>query len=92
VAARGLDVEELAAVFNYELPTDTDTYTHRIGRTAGRAAGACRPPTRNTGGACSRRLRLLRSRRHASWMHPAGRRSDHRGTRSSFHRLELLYV
>jgi len=36
VAARGLDVEELAAVFNYELPTDTDTYTHRIGRT-GRA-------------------------------------------------------
>lgn len=34
VAARGLDVEELAAVFNYELPTDTDTYTHRIGRTA----------------------------------------------------------
>jgi ATP-independent RNA helicase DbpA len=34
VAARGLDVEDLAAVFNYELPTDTDTYTHRIGRTA----------------------------------------------------------
>ncbi|WP_337052428.1 ATP-dependent RNA helicase DbpA [Pseudoxanthomonas sp. USHLN014] len=34
VAARGLDVEDVAAVFNYELPTDTDTYTHRIGRTA----------------------------------------------------------
>lgn len=34
VAARGLDVEDLAAVVNYELPTDTETYRHRIGRTA----------------------------------------------------------
>ncbi|WP_295925993.1 ATP-dependent RNA helicase DbpA [uncultured Xanthomonas sp.] len=34
VAARGLDVEDLAAVINYELPTDTETYRHRIGRTA----------------------------------------------------------
>ncbi len=36
VAARGLDVEDLGAVVNYELPTDADTYLHRIGRT-GRA-------------------------------------------------------
>ncbi len=36
VAARGLDVEDLAAVINYELPTDIDTYQHRVGRT-GRA-------------------------------------------------------
>jgi ATP-independent RNA helicase DbpA len=36
VAARGLDVEDLAAVINYELPTDVDTYKHRVGRT-GRA-------------------------------------------------------
>jgi len=34
VAARGLDVKELACVVNYELPTDSDTYLHRIGRTA----------------------------------------------------------
>ena len=34
VAARGLDVHELEAVVNYELPTDTDTYVHRSGRTA----------------------------------------------------------
>ncbi|NIK01008.1 ATP-dependent RNA helicase DbpA [Xanthomonas cannabis] len=34
VAARGLDVEDLSAVVNYELPTDTETYRHRIGRTA----------------------------------------------------------
>ena len=36
VAARGLDIDELATVINYELPTDPDVYTHRIGRT-GRA-------------------------------------------------------
>ena len=36
VAARGLDVEELAMVINYELPTDSESYRHRIGRT-GRA-------------------------------------------------------
>jgi len=36
VAARGLDIEDLGAVANYELPTDPDTYLHRIGRT-GRA-------------------------------------------------------
>jgi ATP-independent RNA helicase DbpA len=36
VAARGLDIKDLAAVINYELPTDPDVYLHRIGRT-GRA-------------------------------------------------------
>ncbi|QQP96128.1 ATP-dependent RNA helicase DbpA [Lysobacter enzymogenes] len=36
VAARGLDVEDLGAVVNYDLPTDPDVYVHRIGRT-GRA-------------------------------------------------------
>src|SRR5690606_12076686 len=36
VAARGLDVEDLGAAVNYELPSDVDTYLHRIGRT-GRA-------------------------------------------------------
>ena len=34
VAARGLDVEELALVINHDLPADVDLYTHRIGRTA----------------------------------------------------------
>ena len=34
VAARGLDIKDLAAVINYELPHDSDTYVHRIGRTA----------------------------------------------------------
>ena len=36
VAARGLDVENVEAVFNYDLPQDEESYVHRIGRT-GRA-------------------------------------------------------
>ncbi len=36
VAARGLDIKDLGAVVNYELPPDPDIYLHRIGRT-GRA-------------------------------------------------------
>src|SRR5439155_7042866 len=36
VAARGLDIEELPYVVNYELPTVPEAYIHRIGRT-GRA-------------------------------------------------------
>ncbi len=36
VAARGLDIKNLSAVINYELPFETETYIHRIGRT-GRA-------------------------------------------------------
>ncbi len=36
VAARGLDVNNLSHVINYNLPDDTETYTHRSGRT-GRA-------------------------------------------------------
>ena len=36
VAARGLDIKEVAMVINYDLPRDTAHYTHRIGRT-GRA-------------------------------------------------------
>lgn len=34
VAARGLDVKELAAVINFELARDPETHIHRIGRTA----------------------------------------------------------
>ena len=36
VAARGIDVEDVDAVINYEVPTSNEYYTHRIGRT-GRA-------------------------------------------------------
>lgn len=34
VAARGIDVGDVEAVFNYDIPTDDEYYVHRIGRTA----------------------------------------------------------
>lgn len=34
VAARGIDVADIALVVNYDLPDKTETYVHRIGRTA----------------------------------------------------------
>ena len=33
VAARGLDVEHISHVINYDIPEDPDVYTHRLGRT-----------------------------------------------------------
>ena len=42
VAARGLDVERISHVLNYDIPYDTESYVHRIGRTgrAGRTGDA----------------------------------------------------
>ena len=42
VAARGLDIDEVDVVFNYDLPQDPEDYVHRIGRTgrAGRSGRA----------------------------------------------------
>ncbi|MEM9908023.1 MAG: DEAD/DEAH box helicase [Cyanobacteria bacterium P01_D01_bin.44] len=42
VAARGLDVDRITHVVNYDVPYDTETYVHRIGRTgrAGRTGNA----------------------------------------------------
>jgi ATP-dependent RNA helicase DeaD len=42
VAARGLDVERISHVVNYDIPTDAESYVHRIGRTgrAGRSGDA----------------------------------------------------
>ena len=42
VAARGLDVERISHVLNYDIPNDTESYVHRIGRTgrAGRSGEA----------------------------------------------------
>ena len=42
VAARGIDVDRISHVVNYDIPYDSETYTHRIGRTgrAGRSGDA----------------------------------------------------
>ena len=91
VAARGLDVERISHVVNYDIPTDTESYVHRIGRTgrAGRSGDAISFVT-------PRERYLLRSiekttrqqltemqpaHRRGRQRHPAGslRRRDHRG-------------
>lgn len=55
VAARGLDVERLSFVVNYDIPYDAESYTHRIGRTgrAGRLGVALTL-------VCPREVRILR--------------------------------
>ena len=40
VAARGIDVDDIDIVFNYDIPSDEEYYVHRIGRT-GRAGKRC---------------------------------------------------
>jgi len=42
VAARGLDVDRISHVVNFDIPTDTESYVHRVGRTgrAGRSGDA----------------------------------------------------
>jgi ATP-dependent RNA helicase RhlE len=43
IAARGLDIEEISHVINYDLPNEPESYVHRIGRTAraGSDGNAC---------------------------------------------------
>lgn len=59
VAARGLDVDDLEVVFNFDLPNDAEDYTHRIGRT-GRAGRSGRAVTFVSG----REIYMLQSMIH----------------------------
>ena len=54
VAARGLDIDQLPLVVNYELPTNAEDYVHRIGRTG--RAGASGEAVSLVDGAEERRL------------------------------------
>ena len=52
VAARGLDIDTVTCVVNYDLPQSPEDYVHRIGRTgragrSGRAISFCHPADRN---------------------------------------------
>ncbi len=57
VAARGLDVDRISHVINYDIPHDTESYVHRIGRT-GRAGAALRARLRIPFAGAIGRLRL----------------------------------
>ena len=64
IAARGLDVEGITQVVNYDIPHDPDWYVHRIGRT-GRAG------TRGWPSPSIRRMRHAGSRTwRRSWTSP----------------------
>jgi ATP-dependent RNA helicase DeaD len=56
VAARGLDVERISHVLNYDIPYDTESYVHRIGRTgrAGRRARRSCSSRRASAACCAR--------------------------------------
>ncbi|HLC47027.1 MAG TPA: DEAD/DEAH box helicase [Candidatus Nanoarchaeia archaeon] len=52
IAARGIDIDEITHIINYELPHEAETYVHRIGRTArasaeGDAISFCSAPERD---------------------------------------------
>lgn len=52
IAARGIDVDDISHVFNFDLPTEAETYVHRIGRTgragaSGQAVSFCSEEERN---------------------------------------------
>ena len=52
IAARGLDVEDISHVINYDLPDTAETYVHRVGRTGratacGKAISFCSPEQRD---------------------------------------------
>jgi ATP-dependent RNA helicase DeaD len=61
VAARGLDIEQLSHVFNYDVPSNPEAYVHRIGR-VGRAGRAGIVVTL----AEPREVRMLRNIEHAT--------------------------
>ena len=58
IAARGIDIDELTHVINFDLPDQAENYVHRIGRTA--RAGAAR----RAGRANRRTRRRTRSRQN----------------------------
>lgn len=41
VAARGLDIDDISHVFNFDLPPDPEVYVHRVGRTARAGKNGC---------------------------------------------------
>ncbi|MGG4456199.1 DEAD/DEAH box helicase [Brevibacillus porteri] len=94
IAARGLDVEGVTHVINYDLPNDVDSYIHRVGRTGragqkGKAISLISPRQKNLMGRFAKATkasieeRLLQEGRHLD----AGRRQ--RAEEREAHFIEL---
>jgi len=69
IAARGIDVDGITHVINYDLPMEIDNYVHRIGRTAragasGIAISFCSPEERGLLTSIERLIRLQLEQRH----------------------------
>jgi ATP-dependent RNA helicase RhlE len=63
IAARGIDIDKITHVFNYDIPNIAESYVHRIGRTAragneGQAFALCAPEERSFLTAIERLIRL----------------------------------
>ncbi len=59
IAARGIDVDNISHVINFDMPGDPETYIHRVGRTgragnSGKAVSLCQPEERRLVGAIER--------------------------------------
>jgi ATP-dependent RNA helicase RhlE len=69
LAARGIDVDGISHVINFELPDDSESYVHRIGRTgrasaSGIALSLCDPGERDQLGRIERLMRRRIPVRH----------------------------
>ncbi len=87
IAARGIDVDDVAHVVNYELPHEPETYVHRIGRTGragqtGAAVSFCDADERSRLVAIERLLKRSIPARNEAPAMPAGE-GDGGSTRSS---------
>ncbi len=94
LAARGIDIDGISHVINFDLPMDPESYVHRIGRTAragesGSAISFCsaeeRPLLQRIERVIRRRVPVIgeEPRRSAEIAHHAPRASDHRPPRGA---------
>ncbi|CAF0728009.1 unnamed protein product [Rotaria sp. Silwood1] len=65
VASRGLDIQDITVVFNYDLPKSMEDYVHRVGRTgrAGKTGYAISLVTRENWGSAGRLIKILEEAR-----------------------------
>ena len=80
IVARGIDIEDIGLVLNYDVPHDPEDYIHRIGRTARAAAtGSAVKRHRQTSAAASVRFHLIRKKIISLKAPPARARARRRG-------------